>query len=508
MLATTSAATMCGISGQPVRVEVHVASGLPAYTIVGLPDATCRESRDRVRAAILSSGLTFPQQRVTVNLAPSGLRKIGAGLDLAIAMGILVASEQATKEVVQRIRSMAFLGELGLDGAVRGIAGTLPMAAALDADELVVPMVNAGEAELLARHVVRPVAHLTELLGALDGKAPWPDPPPAPRRAESPAGPDLAHVRGQPFARLAAEVAAAGGHHLLLVGPPGAGKTMLAERVPSLLPRLDPDAALEVTSIHSAAAEPLPAGRLIDQPPFRAPHQTASMVSIIGGGSHALRPGEVSLAHRGVLFMDEMGEFPAVVLDGLRQPLESGSIRVSRAQASATMPAGFLLVAAMNPCPCGHGGSLRCECSEPMVRRYRRRVSGPLLDRFDLRLVVDVPDRHQLADSTPGESSASVACRVAQVRARARQRGVAANSRLAATQLDECSILDEPARAMLERALDEGRLSGRGLVRVRAVALTLDDLRGGDGHLDREVVAQALMLRTEIDLRTDSVVRA
>jgi magnesium chelatase family protein len=267
------------------------------------------------------------------------------------------------------------------------------------------------------------------------------------------------------------------------------------------LPDLEADQALEVTAIHSAAAEALPDGGLVRRPPFRSPHHSASMVSIVGGGTWALRPGEASLAHRGVLFLDEMGEFSSAVLDGLRQPLESGLIRISRAHSSTVMPASFVLVAAMNPCPCGYGGTFRCECSEAMINRYRRRVSGPLLDRFDLRVAVSVPDRRELADATPAEGSAAVGARVQSARARALARGVTTNARLSIGQLDEHSTIDPAGRRLLDQAIDAGRLSGRGLHRVRAVALTIDDLREGDGRLEPEIVAQAMALRAEVDLR-------
>ena len=320
MLAITQSASLTGVVGHRVLVEVHVSAGLPGYTIVGLPDTSCRESRDRVRAAILSAGKPFPQRRVTVNLAPSDVPKLGSGLDLAMAVALLVAAGELKWTPDPRV---GFLGELGLDGSVRPVRGILPMVAALDVDELVVAVENAAEADLSGRVKVRPVATLAEVVEALAGEGPWPahDVVPAVSRDYGPV-PDLGEVRGQPFARLAVEVAAAGGHNLLMVGAPGAGKTMLAERLPPLLDDLDDAAALEVSSVHSAAGVLHDTSELVRRPPFRNPHHTASMVSMIGGGSRHLRPGEVSLAHRGVLFLDELGEFPAHVLDALRQPLE------------------------------------------------------------------------------------------------------------------------------------------------------------------------------------------
>jgi magnesium chelatase family protein len=491
-----------GVEGLIVDVQVHVSTGLPSYTFVGLPDAAVKEARDRVRAALLSSGLSWPQRRVTVNLAPSGVRKSGPGLDLPFALGLMTASEELPAGALDGV---GVLGELGLDGSLRPIPGVLAMVDALrrsGASAVLVPADNAAEASLVSRIRVLPARSLAQVRDALKGEGEW---APVPARLadgaghDSPGdddtGPDLAVVRGLDGARRALEVAAAGGHHLLMVGRPGAGKTLLARCLPSILPPLETEEALEVTKIHSAAEQAI-RGRLVRERPFRAPHHTASAAALVGGGSGRPRLGEVSLAHHGILFMDELAEFAPTVLDALRQPLEDRVVRISRQGASVTFPADFLLIAASNPCPCGLGPP-DCRCSEPNRARYRRRLSAPLVDRFDLRVALG-----PAAPGAPaGPGSAAVRDRVdeAMARQRARYRGRPwrRNARVPAGALGRAIPLADASGQALRDVAERRSWSGRGMAGVHRVARTLADLDGCADVAPQHIVLAA-GLRDEV----------
>ena len=506
MLAQVWSAALAGVDSFPVRVEVNVSSGLPTFSVVGLPHGSVREGRDRVLTALRHHGLDIPPRKIVVNLAPADVRKEGSALDLPIAVGLLVGTGRIPRAAIE---GWGFVGELGLDGCLRPLRGALSHAegcrrAGLRA--LALPWENAAEAAAVTGIDVAGVRDLPGLLAVLDGASadspagpssdsPAPIASPPRRRAE-----DLSDVKGQEHAKRALEIAAAGGHHILLVGPPGVGKSMLARRLPGLLPDLDLDEALEVTRVHSVAGL-LPAGSgLLRERPFRAPHHTVSGAGLLGGGSPP-QPGELSLAHHGVLFLDELAEFQRPVLEGLRQPLEDGRVHIARARHRLSFPAHVQLVGAMNPCPCGYygDGSDRCSCDPPRVVRYRARASGPLLDRVDLHVPVTQPPADLLAGGSASPGSADVRARVERARARQMERygeGPGGNTNAAAPirELLRALRLTAEGSRLLTGALTRLRMSARAYHRVLRVARTIADLERRT-EVERRHVAEALGYR-------------
>nr|WP_055507264.1 YifB family Mg chelatase-like AAA ATPase [Nonomuraea pusilla] len=501
-VARTRSVALIGVSGRSVEVEADVGNGLAGIHLIGLPDAALSEARERVRSAMVNSRYPWPDARITISLFPASLPKRGSQFDLSIAVAILGASGVVPAE---RIAEPFFLGELGLDGRLRPVRGVLPaiLGAAEQGDAtVVVPAANAAEAALVPDVKVVPVADLRQLVEWLRrGEAPpepVPEAAPATTRVLDRPAVDLSDVVGQPVARRALEVSAAGGHNLWMLGPPGTGKTLLAERLPTLLPDLALDHALEVTAIHSVAGVLPPQSPMMNRPPFVGPHHTATAAAIIGGGSSVVRPGAVSLAHRGVLFLDEAPEFPRHVLDALRQPLESGQVTVSRSVGSVTFPARFILVLAANPCPCAQADDqgANCRCTSTIKRRYLGRLSGPLLDRVDMKVTVARSSRRELmADRQFVESSKTVAERVLVARERAAKRLAGTpwrtNAEIPSSLLHADYRPPDDAMKPMTSCLDAGTLSARGLDRVVRVAWTLADL-AGKSHPGEDETAAAL----------------
>jgi magnesium chelatase family protein len=511
MLARVFSCAVIGLEGVIVEVEVDTGLGLPSMVIVGLPDAAVQESRERVQAAVKNAGLFFPRKRVTVNLAPASVRKEGPAYDLPIALGVLVAAEQLPAESLE---GALVIGELSLDGTVRHVRGVLPMAAVAREKgfkRVFVPVSDAAEAALIPDLEVIPVSALDALAAHLSGLAPIaPHPPITIEDVEVTVLTDFREIKGQEHVKRALEVAAAGGHNVLMMGPPGAGKTLLARALPAILPRMTIDEALDVTRIYSVADQLPPDVPMVRSRPFRAPHHTISHAGLVGGGNWP-HPGEVSLAHRGVLFLDELPEFGPRVLEVMRQPIEDKVVTISRAQGSLTFPANFQLIAAMNPCPCGYYGDpiKPCTCSSMIVTKYQKRISGPLLDRIDIHIQVPRVDYEKLSDSRFGEASTVVRQRVETARQRQRERFAKAESKPGARSIStditcnadmrpaevrQFCALDDTGRSLMKTAMNQLQLSARAYHRILKLALTIADLAGAD-HIQPSHLAEALQYR-------------